>query len=66
MKYEDNSVHIGDKNKIKDSAIGQNSNNMKMGLIPDEKWHSKIFWKLLVPVAVIVLATVICLLLGLN
>lgn len=66
MKYEDSSIHIGNKNKIENSIIGkcEQINNVK----PDksEKWYTKLFWKLFIPIAVVVIAAVICLWLGLK
>lgn len=66
MKYEDKSIHIGDKNKIKDSIIGNNNQIKNDELTNNEKWYSKLFWKLFIPIAVIVFAALICLWLGLN
>mgnify|MGYP001169880932 CR=1 FL=1 len=64
VKKEDNSIHIGSNNKIKNSVIGQNAKVEKSNY--DEKWFEKITWKLVVPVVVIVVAAAVCLWLGLN
>jgi anti-sigma-K factor RskA len=68
MKYEDNSVHIGNKNKIKNSSIGKKSQikNTKNENNESERWYSKLFWKIFIPVVVVVIATAICLWLGLK
>ncbi len=66
MKYEDNSIYIGDKNKIKGSAIGQNIHIKNTASKNNEKWYSKLFWKLFIPIAVVVIAAIICLWLGLK
>lgn len=66
MKYEDNSIHIGDKNKIRNSAIGQNSQIRNAKSKNNEKWYSKLFWKLFIPIAVLVIAAATCLWLGLK
>lgn len=69
MKYEDSSIHIGNKNKIENSVIGKceqinNAKNAKSD--KSEKWYTKLFWKLIIPIAVVVVAAVICLWLGLK
>ncbi len=63
---EDNSIHIGDKNKIKDSVIGNNIQTGNAELKNNEKWYSKLFWKLLIPIVVVVIAAALCLWLGLR
>nr|WP_308743153.1 hypothetical protein [uncultured Anaerocolumna sp.] len=66
MNNENNSIHIGDKNKIKGSTIGNNIKIESDKLKSNEKWYSKLFWKLFVPIAVVVIAAIICLWLGLK
>lgn len=66
MKYEDNSIHIGNRNKIKDSTIGQYGKIKNTKSSNNGKWYSKLFWKLFIPIVVVVIATAICLWLGLN
>lgn len=65
MRYEDNSIHIGNDNKISDSIIG-NDNAPLQKDDKRKKWYSKLFWKLIVPIAVIVIGAAICLLLNLK
>ena len=69
MKIEDNSVHIGNGNTISNSVIGsknrvenEQENNPIEG--KDEKWYSKTFWQILIPLAVTVIGAGICALLG--
>lgn len=66
MKYEDNSIHIGSRNKIKDSTIGHHDQIINTKSSNNEKWYSKFFWKLLIPIVVGVIAAAICLWLGLK
>ena len=58
-KSIDNSIHIGDGNKIKKSIIGHNNGNEKK-----EGTISKIIWKFVVPIIVGVAITAICVWLG--
>ena len=51
----DNSIHIGNNNKINNSMLGNNN-------LPDNKKenkYSKYFWKLVIPILVTVIATII-------
>lgn len=66
MKYEDNSIHIGDKCKIKESAIGHFSKIENLESNGKERCYSKIFWKVFIPISVVVISAVICFWLGLN
>lgn len=66
MKNENASIHIGDKNKIKDCVIGSKIKVENTKLKKEGKWYSKFFWKLIIPIAVVVITTVICLWLGLT
>lgn len=63
-KKEDNSIHIGNGNKIKNSVIGQNitveQDHTK------EKWHQQLTWKLVVPIIVAVVAAALCVWLGIK
>lgn len=63
-KKEDNSIHIGNGNRIKNSVIGT---NIKVDQDSSkEKWYQKLTWKLVVPVVVAVVAAALCFLLGIN
>lgn len=66
INKEDNSIHIGNKNKIKNSIIGNNSFLNTEATVPKERWYSKLFWKLFIPITVVVIAAAICLWLGLK
>ena len=66
MKYEDNSIHFGDKSTIKDSVIGQNIQIKNTKFKDAGKWYSKIFWKLFIPIAVVVIGAAICLWIGVK
>lgn len=65
MRYEDNSIHIGNSNKISGSTIG-NDNAPLQKNDKCEKWYNKLFWKLIVPIAVVVIGATICLWLNLK
>ncbi len=62
VKYEDNSIHIGDNNKITNSNFGSRVKGVK----EEEKLSSKVTWHIIVPIIVTVVAAVICLWLGLD
>ena len=64
INKEDNSIHIGDDNTIKNSVIGNNSALNTKNAVSKVPWYSKLFWKLFIPITVIVIAAVICLLFG--
>ena len=64
IKKDDHSIHIGDKNKIGNSIIGQDIDSGKQS--SSEKISEKIVWKLIVPIIVVVVAAAVCLWLGLN
>lgn len=71
MKIEDNSVHIGDNNQISGSVIGsKNTAEIKQesetAEVKEEKWYSKTFWQIAIPLAVTILGAAICAWLGLN
>lgn len=62
-KFQDNSINIGDNNTIKKSNIGcvnVNSTSKKPSMFDG------LFWKLLIPIAVVVISTLICVLLKLK
>lgn len=63
---EDNSIHIGNNNKIKSSHIGNKSALSIETKVQKDPWYSKLFWKLFIPIAVVVIAAAICLWLGLK
>lgn len=67
MKIEDNSIKIGDGNSINNSVIG-NSNEVEnmSGDVPGEKITSKLMWYVVVPIIVSVIATAICVWLGIQ
>ena len=66
----DNSVHIGDNNKISDSVIGTKQKYIKIskknGSSCKENKLGKFFWKLIVPIAVAVITAVILAWLGIQ
>lgn len=63
-KKEDHSIHIGNRNKIKNSVIGQ---NIKVeGECTNEKWYHQLTWKLVVPIIVAVVAAGLCVCLGIK
>lgn len=63
-KKEDNSIHIGNGNKIKNSVIGQNIKISQDHV--EEKWYQKLTWKLIVPILVVVAGAALCFWLGIN
>jgi NDP-sugar pyrophosphorylase family protein len=66
MKNEDNRINIGNNNKIRGSIIGNNTQIKDTELKSSEGWYSKLFWKLFIPVIVIVIAAAICLWVGIK
>ena len=71
IQYEDNSVHIGDRNKISNSTIGpKNTVETEVEVsnpAPEkEKLVSKLFWQILIPVAVVVIGALVCIWLGIE
>ena len=63
-KKEDNSIHIGNGNKIKNSVIGQNIKVEQEHT--KEKWYQQLTWKLVVPIIVAVAAAALCVWLGIK
>ena len=63
-KKEDNSIHIGNRNKIKNSVIGQNIKVEQEHT--KEKWYQQLTWKLVVPIIVAVVAAALCVWLGIK
>lgn len=66
INKKDNSIHIGDKNNIKNSVIGNDNFLGVDSANKKEPWYSKLFWKFFIPIAVIIIAAAICLWLELN
>ncbi len=71
VKYEDNSIHIGDGNSITGSSIGAYDTveiENKTGSAKKEKGTllSKVFWQFIIPIAAAVMAVAICIWLGLS
>ena len=71
IQYEDNSVHIGDGNKISNSTIGSKNAIVAECEISNpapekEKLASKLFWQILIPVAVVVIGALVCIWLGID
>ena len=71
IQYEDNSVHIGNGNKILNSTIGSKNAIVAECEISNpapekEKLASKLFWQILIPVAVVVIGALVCLWLGID
>lgn len=56
-----NSINIGDNNKIVNSNIGNNSKADNK-----EKWYSRITWKIIVPIVVAVASATLLVWLGLK
>lgn len=70
-KHEDNSVHIGDGNKISNSTIGSKNTieaevEISNPALEKEKMVSKVFWQILIPVAVVVIGALVCIWLGID
>ena len=66
MNNENTSVKIGDKNKITNSAIGSHNQVKTVDKQQSEKWYSKLFWKIFIPIVVGVIVVAICLWIGLK
>ncbi len=71
IQYEDNSVHIGDGNKISNSTIGAKdlieSEYKASNPAPEkEKLVSKVFWQIFIPVAVAVIGALVCVWFGIG
>ncbi len=64
IKYEDNSVYIGDNNTISQSAIGRKNNVsvIENHTLRKEPWYLNLFWQIVVGVVV----AIICALIGLR
>lgn len=63
-KKENNSIYIGNGNKIKNSVIG---NNIRVPKDQDkEQWYQKLTWKLIVPIIVAVVGATVCFWLGIK
>lgn len=70
-KHEDNSVHIGDGNKISNSTIGSKNTietecEVSNPAPEKEKLVSKVFWQILIPVAVVVIGALVCIWIGID
>ncbi len=66
MKKGNNNVKIGNKNKITNSVIGNQNQITTANQQQSEKWYSKLFWKIIIPVVVGVIVVAICLWIGLK
>ena len=70
MKYENNSINIGNNNQISNSVIGsKNTVELEQETkVPEseESIASKSFWQIVAPIIVIVVGAAICAWLGLN
>lgn len=71
IQYEDNSVHIGDGNKISNSAIGSKNTIETECEITNpapekEKLPSKVFWEIVIPIAVGIIVALVCFWLGID
>lgn len=71
IQYEDNSVHIGDGNKISNCTIGSKdlieSEYEASNPAPEkEKLVSKVFWQIFIPVAVAVIGALVCVWFGIG
>ena len=63
-KKEDNSIHIGNGNKIKNSVIGQNIKVEQEHT--KEKWYQQLTWNWVVHIIVAVAAEALCVWLGIK
>lgn len=71
IQCEDNSVHIGDGNKISNSTIGpkntiETEREISNSAPEKGKLVSKIFWQILIPVAVVAIGALVCTWLGID
>ena len=66
MKKQDNSIHIGNSNRIRGSIISTDSCVTVHDTDKKVKWYSRLLWELLIPIVVIVAGAAICLWLGLD
>ncbi len=71
MKYEDNSVHIGDNNQISNSIIGAKNTTdieQKTEVLESKKesFLSKTFWQFIIPIAVCIIGAIIVAWFGLQ
>lgn len=63
-KKKNDSIYIGNGNKIKNSVIG---NNIRVSKDQDkEQWYQKLTWKLIVPIIVAVVGATVCFWLGIK
>jgi hypothetical protein len=62
MDNKKNNIHIGDHNVIKNSVIGQNNSKQKNIITEQQHWYEKLFWKILIPIFVAVVAGLIVIL----
>lgn len=71
IQYEDNSVHIGDGNKISNCTIGskdliESEYEASNPAHKKEKLVSKVFWQIFIPVAVAVIGALVCVWFGIG
>lgn len=66
MKYENNSINIGSNNKIKKNNFHSKNKEINSQTTNNERKSSKVFWQILIPIAVGVIVVAICVLLGLQ
>jgi len=64
----DNRINIGNKNKIKNSVIGNNIDTKNTRIDAKEKISltSKLLWRIIIPITVAVISALIIWKLGLN
>lgn len=66
MKYENNSINIGNNNKIKKSNFHSQNKEVNSQTTTNERISSKVFWNIFIPIAVGVIVVAICVWLGLQ
>ena len=64
-KKNDNSIHIGNGNSIKNSTIGNTIKNSKVEE-NTEKWYQKLIWQIIIPIIVTVIGGAIIFFLHMN
>lgn len=66
VKFEDNSVHIGNSNQISNSVIGSKNMTKVKQETKKEPFLPKYFWEIFVAILATVVGTAICVWLGLS
>lgn len=66
MKYENNSINIGNNNKIKKSNFHSKNKELNSQTTKEERKSSKVFWNIFIPIIVGVIVAAICVAFGLK